>query len=108
MSRLRIYDDTHPESPLLDTQDGAIIAALHGLGVWSLVLSSLISNTVIAAALWMFCPWRPKLLLDWGEVRSAIRNKMFASAIMVVIPHTPHRCFHGSHPPRSRMATNSS
>ena len=34
MSRLRIYDDTHPESPLLDTQDGAIIAAeLQKIGV---------------------------------------------------------------------------
>ncbi|KAG1270203.1 hypothetical protein G6F65_013291 [Rhizopus arrhizus] len=34
MSRLRIYDDTRPESPLLDTQDGAIIAAeLHKIGV---------------------------------------------------------------------------
>ena len=34
MSRLRIYDDTHPESPLLDSQDGAIIAAeLQKIGV---------------------------------------------------------------------------
>ena len=34
MSRLRIYDDTRPESPLLDTQDGALIAAeLKQIGV---------------------------------------------------------------------------
>ena len=34
MSRLRIYDDTRPESPLLDTQDGAVIAAeLQKIGV---------------------------------------------------------------------------
>lgn len=32
--RLRIYDDTRPESPLLDSQDGAIIAAeLQKIGV---------------------------------------------------------------------------
>jgi len=34
MSRLRIYDDTRPESPLLDTQDGAVITAeLQKIGV---------------------------------------------------------------------------
>ena len=34
MSRLRIYDDTRPDSPLLDTQDGAVIAAeLQKIGV---------------------------------------------------------------------------
>ena len=34
MSRLRIYDDTAPDAPLLDTQDGDIIAAeLRKIGV---------------------------------------------------------------------------
>ena len=34
MSRLRIYDDTRPDSPLLDTQDGAVITAeLQKIGV---------------------------------------------------------------------------
>jgi len=34
MSRLRIYDDTRPDSPLLDTQDGTLIAAeLREIGV---------------------------------------------------------------------------
>ena len=34
MSRLRIYDDTRPDSPLLDTHDGAVIAAeLQKIGV---------------------------------------------------------------------------
>jgi len=34
MSRLRIYDDTAPDAPLLDTQDGAVIATeLRKIGV---------------------------------------------------------------------------
>ncbi|NIJ70676.1 1,2-dihydroxy-3-keto-5-methylthiopentene dioxygenase [Xanthomonas sp. 60] len=34
MSRLRIYDDTRPDSPLLDTQDGTVIATeLREIGV---------------------------------------------------------------------------
>ncbi|MEG2804823.1 MAG: acireductone dioxygenase, partial [Stenotrophomonas sp.] len=34
MSRLRIYNDTAPDAPLLDSQDGALIAAeLQRIGV---------------------------------------------------------------------------
>jgi O-antigen/teichoic acid export membrane protein len=48
----------------------AVGMALRGAGVWSLVVSSLASTCVTTAFLWWFCPWRPKWLLRWAELRS--------------------------------------
>jgi PST family polysaccharide transporter len=48
----------------------AVGMALRGAGVWSLVVSSLASTCVTAVFLWWSCPWRPKWLLNWTELRS--------------------------------------
>lgn len=37
----------------------AVLAAVAGLGVWSLVLMALINEAAICATAWWFCPWRP-------------------------------------------------
>ncbi len=48
----------------------AITAALLGAGVWSLVLASLVSNSITTAGLWAVCSWRPRFIFDSSEVRS--------------------------------------
>lgn len=48
----------------------AVGMALRGAGVWSLVVSSLASTCVTTVFLWWSCPWRPKWLLSWTELRS--------------------------------------
>ena len=48
----------------------AITAALMGAGVWSLVLANVVMNLVSSVGFWLTCPWRPRWLIDWGEIRS--------------------------------------
>jgi O-antigen/teichoic acid export membrane protein len=48
----------------------AVGMALRGAGVWSLVISSLAGTCITTVFLWWSCPWRPKWLLDWTELRS--------------------------------------
>jgi len=48
----------------------AVAMALRGAGVWSLVVSSLAGTCVTTIFLWWLCPWRPKWLLSWTELRS--------------------------------------
>jgi O-antigen/teichoic acid export membrane protein len=48
----------------------AVGMALRGAGVWSLVISSLAGTCITTVFLWWSCPWRPKWLLDWMELRS--------------------------------------
>lgn len=47
----------------------AIIAALSGLGVWSLVAQSLALTVVSVAMLWLFSAWRPAFRMDIGAIR---------------------------------------
>ncbi len=62
----------------------AIVAAYHGLGVWSLVVQHMVSSIVSVALLWFFSPWRPRGRWDkrsfsylWGY-----GSKMLASALL--------------------------
>jgi O-antigen/teichoic acid export membrane protein len=48
----------------------AVGMALRGAGVWSLVISSLAGTCITTVFLWWSCPWRPKRLLSWTELRS--------------------------------------
>lgn len=62
----------------------AIVAALLGAGVWSLVLSALVSGFVTAVSLWWACPWRPQLVVDWGEMRSIASYSLHLSGFNFV------------------------
>lgn len=48
----------------------AVIAALQGLGVWALVIQQATVSLLSVIILWVFSPWRPKLLVD----RQALRD----------------------------------
>jgi O-antigen/teichoic acid export membrane protein len=48
----------------------AVGMALRGAGAWSLVISSLAGTCITTVFLWWSCPWRPRWLLDWMELRS--------------------------------------
>jgi len=37
----------------------AIVCAFAGLGVWSLVVQQLAASLLLAAGMWILCPWRP-------------------------------------------------
>jgi O-antigen/teichoic acid export membrane protein len=47
----------------------AIITAIRGGGVWSLVFGTLTNTAVTTAALWMYCRWRFLWVMRWAEVR---------------------------------------
>ena len=63
----------------------AVLAAVAGLGVWSLVLMALINEAAICATAWWFCPWRPgrdigntrwRTLLTFGEPHRFWRDRL--------------------------------
>lgn len=51
---------------------GAICGAVAGLGVFSLVIQSLVNAIVSSIGLWVASAWRPKLLLNMKELRGLI------------------------------------
>jgi O-antigen/teichoic acid export membrane protein len=58
----------------------AIVAAVMDAGVWSLVLGALVSNSVTTAALWLVCPWRPRGVIDFQEIRGIASYSLHLSA----------------------------
>lgn len=48
----------------------AVYMALHGYGVWSLVVAILARTVIGAVALNILCPWRP----SWGISRASVRS----------------------------------
>lgn len=62
----------------------AITAAVMGAGVWSLVLSALVSTLVTTIGLWIACEWRPRLLMDWSEIRSIASYSLHLSGFGLV------------------------
>jgi O-antigen/teichoic acid export membrane protein len=48
----------------------AVISALSGAGVWSLVCQNLITTLVLTLLLWLTSKWRPKFIFSWQEIRS--------------------------------------
>lgn len=48
---------------------GAILLALNGWGVWSLVLQRLVYQTVMNAVTWWSARWTPRLVLDGAVMR---------------------------------------
>jgi len=47
----------------------AVVLALSGAGVWSLVLNLLMRDTVVVLMVWRFSTWRPKLYFRWSTFR---------------------------------------
>lgn len=47
----------------------AIIQALTGFGVWSLVWRMLLGNLIMAILFWIVCPWRPSLTFNFKKFR---------------------------------------
>ncbi|RPH97381.1 MAG: colanic acid exporter [Calditrichaeota bacterium] len=50
----------------------AIVLALLGFGVWSLVVNSLLRDLLNTVGLWLFCKWRPHLYFSWKDFRSQL------------------------------------
>lgn len=48
----------------------AVMAALLGLGVWSLVLQTLSASLLLTAMLWIWHPWRPMWMFSLKSIRS--------------------------------------
>ncbi len=69
---------------LLVSGGAAIFAALHGLGVWSLVLQQLCGSLLtIPLFLWL-CPWTPGLAFSSGRLRPLFSygSKIFVAAFI--------------------------
>ena len=47
----------------------AILMALNGFGLWSLVAQSLIGSALNGIALWFVTPWRPRFLFSWVHLK---------------------------------------
>jgi O-antigen/teichoic acid export membrane protein len=62
----------------------AVVMALRGWGVWSLVISSLANTCVSTILLWWSSPWRPKWLLRWAELRSITSFSLHLSGFNLV------------------------
>lgn len=58
----------------------AIIAAYHGLGVWSLVLQHFVSRVIGTLMLWIISPWRPR---GWWNKNSFRYLWGFGSKLLV-------------------------
>lgn len=74
----------------------AIIAAYHGLGVWSLVLQHIASGVISLIMLWIFSPWRPRGKWDkrsfsylWGYgsklLASGLLDRIYANIYPIII-----------------------
>lgn len=50
----------------------SILLALCGWEVWAMVWGSIAGVAVHTASLYLLCPWRPRLLFDWAEVRTVL------------------------------------
>lgn len=59
----------------------AIIMALKGYGVWTLVYQQLLSALTNTMSLWLFSIWRPKILFSWQSFRKLFS---FGSKLMLV------------------------
>lgn len=48
----------------------SIVAALFGLGVWSLVIKTILSGLIVAVLLWKYNEWRPLFIFSWDSLQS--------------------------------------
>ncbi len=50
----------------------AVVMALSGYGVWSLIGQILVNALATAVLVWAACPWRPRWTFDWAAVRDLL------------------------------------
>lgn len=50
-----------------------LTSALAGLGVWSIIFQTLVTEAVLSLLLWFFSSWRPARVYDWPQVRGIIK-----------------------------------
>jgi len=51
----------------------AIFLAFWGMGVWSLVLQTIVSNTISVILLWLWSSWRPSFIFHWSRLKELSR-----------------------------------
>lgn len=63
-----------------------VVMAYNGLGVWSLVAQSLVSNFVRTSLLWVFHQWRPVWMFSFAALRSmfAFGSNLFVSGLIEI------------------------
>jgi O-antigen/teichoic acid export membrane protein len=82
-----LANKTKTVAALVSAVTGGIVGvslAYRGLGVWSLVYSSLVGSIVKTVIIWFRSDWRPKALFDFKEVKPLLSfgSKMFASGML--------------------------
>lgn len=55
----------------------ALLLALKGFGVWSLVWQTLLSSAITVILLWVWHPWRPKYMFSLKSIRKLFRFGSF-------------------------------
>lgn len=65
----------------------AIVLAVLGFGVWSLVAQMLLSITLRNILLWYISKWRPKFEFDFNSIKRLLNygSKIFVSSILTVV-----------------------
>ncbi len=69
---------------LIVSGTSAILMAINGFGLWSLVYYSLLSSFIYTCSLYFFEQWLPKLIFSWNAVRELWKyaSNMFASGML--------------------------
>lgn len=86
LSRNMMFKELFKSTLLGTVVAGAIgvLAAYMGLGVWALVLNSLIKQLIVAIIIWFTVKWRPKLVFSVDKIKTlfSYSSKIMASNII--------------------------
>jgi len=65
----------------------AVLLALSGAGVWSLVLNLLLRDTAVVLLVWWFSSWRPRWHFSWLEFKElfAFSAKVLANDVAILL-----------------------
>jgi teichuronic acid exporter len=65
----------------------AVVLAVLGFGVWSLVTQMLLSITLRNILLWFLSKWRPKKVFDFNSIKSLLNygSKIFISSVLTIV-----------------------
>ncbi len=72
---------------------GGVVAAYAGLGVWSLVIQTLITSGLHTVSLWLISPWRPSLIFSLAALKSMFAfgsNMLFSSLLATFFDNLYH------------------
>jgi len=68
----------------------AVMLALFGWGVWSLVWGQLIGAAIATIVLWRLVPWRPQFRLEWDLARRMVRYGSHIVSVNILAAVTHH------------------